>query len=270
MTTDPVILEAKLSPSRAADFQRCPLLFRLRVIDQLPTAPSAAAVRGTLVHSVLEHLYDLPIHERTELTARDMVEPAWDLHLQRQPGDAVVVADGEREQWIANAQNLIGTYFQMEDPQRLQPAGREQFVQHTLPTGLSIRGFIDRLDVSPEGLVRIVDYKTGKSPNPRFENSNLFQMRFYALVLWRRDGTIPKQLKLLYLGDGRSVIDEPTSADLEAVEDRILNLWDQITEAVRSQTFEPAPSRLCDWCDFQPLCPAFGGEPPALPMVQLP
>ena len=45
---------AALSPSRASDFMQCPLLYRFRVIDRLPSPPSAAAARGTLVHAVLE------------------------------------------------------------------------------------------------------------------------------------------------------------------------------------------------------------------------
>src|SRR3712207_9271155 len=54
-----------LSPSRAADFKTCPLLYRFRTIDRLPERKSLAAVRGTLVHAVLERLYDLPARRRT-------------------------------------------------------------------------------------------------------------------------------------------------------------------------------------------------------------
>lgn len=54
-----------LSPSRAGDFLTCPLLYRLRVIDKLPEPPSQAATRGTLVHAVLERLFDHPAGERT-------------------------------------------------------------------------------------------------------------------------------------------------------------------------------------------------------------
>jgi len=63
-----------LSPSRAADFKTCPLLYRLRTIDRLPQRPSAAAARGTLVHAVLERLYDLPAAGRTVEQAKSMVE----------------------------------------------------------------------------------------------------------------------------------------------------------------------------------------------------
>jgi putative RecB family exonuclease len=34
---------------------------------------------------------------------------------------------------------------------------------------------------------------------------------------------------------------------------------------VKSGDFRPSPSRLCDWCDHQALCPAFGGTPPPFP-----
>src|SRR5579859_5836291 len=54
-----------LSPSRASDFMTCPLLYRLRVIDRLPEPPSPAATRGTLIHSVLERLFDHPAADRT-------------------------------------------------------------------------------------------------------------------------------------------------------------------------------------------------------------
>lgn len=55
----------RLSPSRAADFMSCPLLYRFRTIDQLPEPPSPEATRGTVVHTVLERLFDLPAVERT-------------------------------------------------------------------------------------------------------------------------------------------------------------------------------------------------------------
>ncbi len=58
-----------LSPSRASDFKQCPLLYRFRAVDKLAAPPSAAAARGTLVHAVLERLFDLPADERTPAAA---------------------------------------------------------------------------------------------------------------------------------------------------------------------------------------------------------
>ena len=65
--------EGRALPSRAADFKQCPLKFRLRTIDRLDDAPSPAAARGTLVHAVLERLFDSPPPERTLDTAVALV-----------------------------------------------------------------------------------------------------------------------------------------------------------------------------------------------------
>src|SRR4051812_49684298 len=74
-----------LSPSRAADFKTCPLLYRFRSIDRLPEQPSADQLRGTLVHAVLERLFDLPAGERTPDAAAALVAPAWESLLAREP-----------------------------------------------------------------------------------------------------------------------------------------------------------------------------------------
>src|SRR5258705_2257744 len=66
-----------LSPSRAADFKTCPLLYRFRSIDRLPERPTADQLRGTLVHAVLERLFDLPARERTPDRAAELVGPEW-------------------------------------------------------------------------------------------------------------------------------------------------------------------------------------------------
>src|ERR687894_1290796 len=82
-----------LSPSRAADFKTCPLLYRFRTIDRLPERKSLAADRGTLVHSVLERLYDLPPAGRTPEAARELVAPAWE-ELRADPEVAALFAEG--------------------------------------------------------------------------------------------------------------------------------------------------------------------------------
>lgn len=255
-----------LSPSRANDFQQCPLLFRLRVVDKRPEPPSSAAARGTLVHSVLERLYDLPLGERTPSAAHALVPEAWDRLLERSPEVVTLFADEqEREAWLGSARLLLDTYFTLEDPNRLQPGDRELAVTTLLEDGPQLRGIVDRLDVAPDGALRVVDYKTGKSPNPGFEGSALFQMRFYAYVLWRERGVLPALLQLVYLGDGQILRHAPSEAEMRTLEQRLRALWAQIEESARTGEWRPRKSRLCDWCAHQAVCPAFGGTPPEIP-----
>jgi putative RecB family exonuclease len=258
-----------LSPSRAADFKSCPLLYRFRTIDRLPERKSRAAVRGTLVHSVLERLYDLPAAERTVAAAQELVAPAW-AELRQQPGIEELFAGDDTaaesvEAWLASAGRLVETYFSLENPQRIEPHGREELVEVTLPDGLLLRGYVDRVDVARNGALRVVDYKTGTTPREAFEGKALFQMKFYALVLWRTRGVVASQLKLLYLGDGEALTYAPEEAELLRFERTLQAIWAAIERAVSTHDFRPSPSRLCGWCDHQALCPSFGGTPPPFP-----
>jgi len=108
-----------LSPSRANDFLQCPQMFRFRVIDRLPEPPSSAAARGTLVHAVLEHLFDLPAPERTLAAAHALLPDQWATLLERSPAIGELFADPtELAEWLTSAEALLGTYFTLEDPAR--------------------------------------------------------------------------------------------------------------------------------------------------------
>jgi len=262
-----------LSPSRAADFMTCPLLYRFRVIDRLPEPPSLAAVRGTVVHKVLEELFDLPAEDRTHRRAASMVGPVWETMLDEEPELAQLWAGEPAAEsppadlagWLVECRDLLERYFALEDPQRLEPAEREVHVVTTLESGLTIHGYIDRLDLAPTGELRIVDYKTGASPSEYFEAKALFQMRFYALVVWRTRGVIPDLLQLIYLGNAEMLRYRPDEADLLATERKVEALWKAIRRATETQQWLPNKSRLCGWCSHQAICPAWGGTPPPLP-----
>lgn len=270
-----------LSPSRAADFLTCPLLYRFRVIDRFPEAPSPAATRGTVVHSVLERLFDLPAIDRTLEAARSMVAPQWAELLAAEPELVQLLTESEAETagtaelaelaelpaFLADAGTLLERYFSLENPQRLEPAERELRVEVELESGLVLRGFVDRLDVAPSGDMRVVDYKTGRAPSPGFEAKSMFQMRFYALVLWRLYGRVPRLLQLLYLGSGETLSYEPDEADLRGTQAKVQAIWEAIDRATESGDWRPSPSRLCDWCDHKSRCPEFGGVLPPLPAV---
>nr|WP_107069268.1 RecB family exonuclease [Streptomyces durhamensis] len=264
------VAPTSLSPSRASDFMQCPLLYRFRVIDRLPEKPSAAATRGTLVHAVLERLFDAPAAERTAPRAKSLIPGQWDRLRESRPEVTELFADdpdGERlAGWLAEAGRLVERWFTLEDPTRLEPAERELFVEAELESGLRLRGIIDRVDVAPTGEVRIVDYKTGKAPRPEYAEGALFQMKFYALVVWRLKGVVPRRLQLVYLGSGDVLTYDPDLADLERVERKLRALWDAIRQATESGEWRPRPTKLCGWCDHQAHCPEFGGTPPPYPL----
>ena len=266
---DGVDVVGSLSPSRAGDFMTCPLLYRFRTVDRLPEEPSPEAVRGTVVHKVLEDLFDLPAPARTVEQAATMLQPAWEQLLEADPSLAEMFgAEGpEIGSWLSSCHEALTRYFTLEDPTRLEPAERELYVETVLDSRLLLRGFVDRLDVAPTGEIRVVDYKTGRAPGVAFEAKALFQMKFYALVIWRTRGVVPRVLQLVYLGSGEVLRYSPDEQDLLATERKVQALWTAISRAHETGDWRPRRSALCGWCSHQALCPEFGGTPPPLPVT---
>ncbi len=259
-----------LSPSRASDFTTCPLLYRFRTIDRLPEEPTPAMARGTLIHSVLERIFDVPAPERTLRTAVDLLPSSWDELVADEPELLAALGDAEASPaqtaaWLAESEPLLATYFAMEDPRFLQPAHRELHVEYQLPDGPVLRGFVDRVDVAEDVGVRIVDYKTGRSPGPHFEQKAMFQLRFYALVIWRMTGALPKMLQLTYLGNGEFLRLVPEIDDLRTFESKVRRLWESIVAISETGEWQPRPGAHCRWCSFTEFCPAQGGVAPPLP-----
>ncbi|MEV6905183.1 RecB family exonuclease [Amycolatopsis sp. NPDC051372] len=264
----PVRRRPALSPSRASDFKQCPLLYRFRAVDRLPEVPTKAQVRGTLVHAVLERLFGLPAGERVAPRAKDLLAPTWAELSAASPEWTELFTDdeaGESDKWLASAEKLLDAYFELEDPRRLEPEACELHVEIELGSGVLLRGYIDRVDVAPTGEIRVVDYKTGAAPREIGEAKAMFQMKFYAVVLWRLRGVVPRQLKLMYLTDGQSLAYTPDEAELVRFERTLEAIWQAILKAGKTGDFRPNPGKLCSWCDHQAHCPEFGGTPPEYP-----
>lgn len=265
---DPPTPRPALSPSRATDFKQCPLLYRFRAIDRLPEATSAAQLRGSVVHAALEQLYGLPGGLRSPDTARSLVQRAWDQMVAAEPELAGELDPGQPTQLLEDARALVSGYYRLEDPTRFDPQCCEQRVEVELADGTLLRGYIDRIDVAATGELRVVDYKTGKAPpaaRALAEFKAMFQMKFYAVALFRSRGVPPTRLRLIYLADGQLLDYSPDRDELLRFEKTLMAIWRAIQSAGETGDFRPNPSRLCDWCPHQQRCPAFGGTPPPYP-----
>lgn len=250
-----------LSASRAKDYTQCPLKFRFSVVDRIPQPPTSATIKGTLVHAVLENLFGVEAALRTPETAEGMIQPQWDELSDRHPDYRPTVdAEAGLDQLIADAHALIRQYFAMERPERIEPDACESFIEVRVADGLLLRGIVDRIDRSPEGLLRVIDYKTGKAPSPRFTEEALFQMRFYALML-REVDRLPTRMQLLYLKSGAILTLDPDPIDIARFEEQVLELWGRISADATEGAFAPKRGPLCGWCSYQSRCPLFGGDP---------
>ncbi|MFM8922082.1 MAG: exodeoxyribonuclease V subunit beta, partial [Candidatus Nanopelagicaceae bacterium] len=68
---------------------------------------------------------------------------------------------------------------------------------------------------------------------------------------------VPKLLQLLYLGDQRSLKSTPSIKDLERTEEKTYQIGEDIKTSLTKDYWPTQKSRLCDWCSFKSICPAF-------------
>jgi len=244
----------RLSPSAVSEYENCPQQYKYRKIDKLPEPPSLDAERGTLVHTVLQDLFEIPAAGRTVESAIELLPSRWSAQLADKPALLGMVTN--EKEWLDRASSLVKTYFALENPTTFEATHREMHLENDFDTNVYLHGYVDRLDVAPTGEVRIVDYKTGKAPKPGWEEKALFQLRVYALLYWKNNGVLPRLLQLIYLGDGKLVKSNPTMAELEATEKVLRRVAKDIFISIEKEYWPPKTSRLCDWCHFKSICPA--------------
>jgi putative RecB family exonuclease len=242
-----------LSPSRAGDFKLCPKLFKYKAIDKIEVPPTVHQARGTTAHLALQRLFDHPAADRTPENLFDLFRQAW---MELRDVDYPDMFDSQEEEraWGVDSLAILANYFGAEDPASIEPAARELDMLQELGD-MTIRGILDRMDESTDGLV-VTDYKTGKAPPEQYAIPAFFALKIYALLIRQRTGRTPVRLRLLYL-NGPTVYEIPVNdRQLDAMERQLQALWSAINRALETGNFPARTSRLCGWCSYQDICPA--------------
>jgi putative RecB family exonuclease len=250
-------LPRTLSPSKVVAFTNCPLAFRYSQIEHLPEPPSPHAVKGTLVHAALEGLFwHHSPGDRTPAAAQAELARCWvDLQGDEEYADLALGPD-EAEAFLADAGTLVDNYFRLEDPNGARAVGIELGVE-TVVDGMRLRGIIDRLDVTPDGDLIVVDYKTGRAPSERFERGSMGGVQTYALLCESLLGRAPAEVRLLYLRQPVAISSVPSEQTIRGQRRRAVAVWSAIERACDAEDFRPHVSPLCNHCHFKTSCPAF-------------
>jgi RecB family exonuclease len=235
----------RLSYSSINTYETCPQKFKFQYEDRLPTSPSPALAFGDSLHQALHRFHSRPVPVAPSLEElQEMLESVW-------VRDGFTDASEER-MYLDHGRQVLSQYHRENAATYRIPAALE--FRFTIEVeGVRLAGVIDRMDRIPGGGYEIIDYKTNRRLPPQDRIDRDLQLSIYALAAKEVWGIEPERLTLYYLLPGQRMSTTRTAADADELRRRI----GTVAERVGAGMFEPRENPLCDWCEFQELCPIF-------------
>jgi putative RecB family exonuclease len=235
----------RLSYSSINTYETCPQKFKFQYEDRLPTSPSPALAFGDSLHQALHRFHSRPVPVAPSLEElQEMLESVW-------VRDGFTDASEER-MYLDHGRQVLAQYHRENAVTYRIPAALE--FRFTIEVeGVRLAGVIDRMDRIPGGGYEIIDYKTNRRLPPQDRIDRDLQLSIYALAAKEVWGIEPERLTLYYLLPGQRMSTTRTAADADELRRRI----GTVAERVGAGMFEPRENPLCNWCEFQELCPIF-------------
>jgi putative RecB family exonuclease len=233
------------------------LQYRFRYVDEIESEiENVEAFMGNRVHEALEKLYrDLKLSKWNSL--EDLLEfynDRWERHWK--DDIKVVRRDFTPENYRDTGARCISEYYNRYQPfDDARTIGLEQKVFVDI-AGYKLKSVIDRLAHREDGYYEIHDYKTSQYIPPiKFLEKNR-QLALYQVGVEELWGD-SKRVDLIwhYLVHGKEVRFRKTEEDIQRLKAEIVSLIKRIEKATDELRFPSRESPLCDWCEFQELCP---------------
>jgi RecB family exonuclease len=235
----------RLSYSSINTYETCPAKFKFQYEDRVPQSPSPALSFGDSLHQALYLFHNRPVPVAPSVEElHEMLEATW-------------VSDGfsgesEERTYRDHGRQVLAQYHRENAPDYRIPVALEFRFQVEIE-GVTLSGIIDRMDRTPGGGYEIVDYKTNRRLPPQSRIDQDLQLSIYHLAAREVWGIEPERLTLYYLLPGQRMSTTRTPADVDELRRRI----GVVAERIEAGMFEARQNPLCDWCDYQALCPLF-------------
>jgi len=214
---------APYSFSKISTHESCPRKFKYTYIDKLPRGESdkTALYKGTCLHDMLE--------KYPELSTNKLVpkyQYIFDGFLKTKY-KALLDIPSKREEGMGLTEDLEPIRFSKD---------------------AMLRGYIDFYTIIGDTMI-IVDYKSGRSKDPRFQDYN--QLMYYAIFMFQKYSKIQK-IKIMYIYIEHNV-DNALVLERKYLDNYVKTLHDNI-QNVETSNFEKKETKLCEWCDYEEFC----------------
>ncbi|MDF2424645.1 MAG: PD-(D/E)XK nuclease family protein, partial [Nitrosopumilus sp.] len=176
--------ELSLSASSVKTYKECPLKFKFNKILSVPTKGKTYFDLGSAVHKVAELVTKKQIEgiEPTEKLAFDILEKEW-------RSDTYETKTKEKQDYEL-AKQMVITFLEWAKSNPNKPTEVEKMFKIKIGD-MPFIGFIDRVEVTPEGDYEVVDFKTGYNYENKKSIREDYQMNVYALGVEKVYGKLP-------------------------------------------------------------------------------
>ncbi len=260
-----MVKNLSFSYSKMGMYKECPQKYKFRYVHMIPELPKYYFAFGSALHSVMEFIYN-PQRQFFPTLAEALAyfDSVWNKTTWEQKGYASV--DKELAGY-AEGRHEIEAYYQKHAATFVRPLSVE--MKSTLEIdGLSLISILDRLDYMGDGLVKILDYKTGKTvqrePDQLFMYQKVAETSPAIKALVQQQDPSVKKVRVRQLAFYH--LPSLTEMTFERAPDKeIATFWQDKVLAtaaqIRAGEFSPTPSEnACRWCDYRNICPVFTGK----------
>ena len=172
------------------------------------------------------------------------------------PKIIIVKENSTIEDYFSKGIQFLLDYYSKHKPFDDNTIEIEKKIKLNLNEEYEIQGFIDRLSYNLENKeYEIHDYKTANNLPDKERIDNDRQLALYSIAVKELFGKDKKVcLVWHYLAHNQKICIRKTESQLQQLKEEIVNLIERI-EATKK--FPPYISRLCDWCEYRPICSAW-------------
>ncbi|MFC1710589.1 RecB family exonuclease [Nanoarchaeota archaeon] len=252
------------SNSKLNTFEQCRLKYKFRYIDKIkPEIEQTIEMHlGKMVHNTLEWVY-LRVREGTIPTLDEVIEYyALDWKETYKPEFVIVNDSMNAKDYLEKGVEYLINYYTKHQPFDDNTLDVEKRIIFNLDQDgkYKILGFIDRLVYNLEkSQYEVHDYKTSASMPRQEDIDNDRQLAFYSIAIKEEQGYEEEVILVWhYLAHNKKIDSTRTNTQLEQLKKETLDLIREIENTIE---FPPTKSRLCDWCEYKDICPAWNNKP---------
>lgn len=237
----------KLSVSKTKTFLDCKAKYRFAYQLKLPRKEFEFHTFGKFIHKVLEDFHAEYIQGSQEPLHKVMAKVYKSAMVEYKPK---MTTDAQKE-----AYEIVDNYLKKISTEKKDTTNIlsvEKNFNFNISDSVILNGMIDRIQLDPDGVVHVCDYKTVKSK--KYIKNDFLQLLTYAYVIYNEDPTIQKvRGSYILLRHNFEYITKEFSRD------EILKIKDQYEEYARQieeeKLWRPSISPLCAYCDYLESCP---------------